>query len=243
MVGSRRKKKCPPEGAAEWMLTYGDMVTLLLCFFVMLFSAAEIDGSELKLILAAFSGLGIYEGGNTLTTGRLAELGNVIETLPSMEKGRALDKARKLAVSMFQPEIKTRMVDIKEDERGLVISLSADSFFRPASAEVNIEETRELLQRLTMLLNSEELSGRKFRIEGHTDSAPTDPDGPFPSNWELSNARTTNVLRYLIRYGADEQQFQVAGFAHTVPKASNESPEGRAINRRVDVVILSEGHE
>ena len=117
MVGSRRKKKCPPEGAAEWMLTYGDMVTLLLCFFVMLFSAAEIDGSELKLILAAFSGLGIYEGGNTLTTGRLAELGNVIETLPSMEKGRALDKARKLAVSMFQPEIKTRMVDIKEDER------------------------------------------------------------------------------------------------------------------------------
>src|SRR6056297_3644049 len=116
-------KKCPPEGAADWMLTYGDMVTLLLTFFVMMYTTAEVDGSQLKLILAAFSGLGVLEGENTLQAGELAELGNNIMTLPSVDKGRALDKARKRAISQFQPEIKSKKVRVTEDERGLVISL------------------------------------------------------------------------------------------------------------------------
>ena len=235
-----RKKKCPPEGAPEWMTTYGDMVTLLLTFFVMMYTTATVDGSKLKLIIAAFSGLGVLSGGNTLQSGQLAELGNNIMTLPSMEKGRALDTARKRAVSQFQPEIKSNKVRITEDERGLIISLAADSFFRPASAEVDIEAARETLQKASSLLVS--LPERTFRIEGHTDSAPTDPDGPWETNWELSAARATNVLHYLVDFGANERQFQVAGFADTEPLADNATPEGRAYNRRVDIVILTEGH-
>ncbi|HOV62425.1 MAG TPA: OmpA family protein, partial [Spirochaetia bacterium] len=139
-----------------------------------------------------------------------------------------------------QPEIKSNMVRIKEDERGLIISLAADAFFAPASAEIDIENARETLQKASALLSS--LPERKFRIEGHTDSLPTDPTGPWPTNWELSTARATNVLHYLVDFGVDERQFQVAGFADTVPIASNDTPEGRAYNRRVDIVILSEGH-
>ena len=239
MADRKRKHKCP-EGAPDWMLTYGDMVTLLLTFFVMMYTTAEVDGSELKLILAAFSGLGIYEGGNTLEAGRLAELGNNVMTLPSLEKGRALDKARKKAISQFQPEIKSNKVRITEDERGLIISLAADSFFKQASAEVDIESTRELLFKLAGLLTS--LEGRKFRIEGHTDSMPTDPNGPWPTNWELSADRAINTLKYLTEMGVPEDQFQVAGMSDTVPLASNDTPEGRAYNRRIDIVILSEGH-
>lgn len=233
-------KKCPPEGAADWMLTYGDMVTLLLTFFVMMYTTAEVDGSQLKLILAAFSGLGVLEGGNTLQAGELAELGNNIMTLPSVDKGRALDKARKRAISQFQPEIKSKKVRVTEDERGLVISLAADSFFRPASAEVDIENTRETLQKVSQLLIS--LEDRKFRVEGHTDAAPTDPTGDWPTNWELSAARAVNTLKYLVEYSVPEDQFQVAGFADTVPLATNDTPEGRAYNRRIDIVILSDGH-
>ncbi|MBN2509624.1 MAG: flagellar motor protein MotB [Spirochaetales bacterium] len=239
MAEFKKKKKCP-EGAPDWMLTYGDMVTLLLTFFVMMYTTAEVDGSELKLILAAFSGLGIYEGGNTLEAGRLAELGNNVMTLPSLEKGRALDKARKSAISQFQPEIKSNKVRITEDERGLIISLAADSFFRQASAEVDIENTRELLFKLAGLLTG--LSDRKFRIEGHTDSMPTDPDGPWPTNWELSADRAINTLKYLTELGVPENRFQVSGMSDTVPLASNDTPEGRAYNRRIDIVILSEGH-
>jgi len=235
-----RNKKCPPEGAPDWMLTYGDMVTLLLTFFVMLFTTAEINGSKLQLIIAAFQGLGVLQGGNTLESGQLSELGNTIMQLPSQESGRALDTARKQAISQFEPEIKSEKVRVSVDERGLIISLAADSFFKSGSADVNIEESRELLQKIAGLLIS--LHGSKFAIEGHTDSLPTDPNGPFPSNWELSTARATNVLRYLVDFGVPDDNFRVVGYGDTQPIASNDTEEGRALNRRIDIVILSEGH-
>ena len=138
-----KKKKCPPEGAPAWMLTYGDMVTLLLTFFVMLYTTATVDGYKLKIVLSAFSGLGMLEGGNTLQIGQMAELGNTIESFPSLQRGRSLDKARKRALSIFQPEVESKMVRVTENERGLVISLAADSFFEVASAEVDIEASRK----------------------------------------------------------------------------------------------------
>lgn len=224
------------------MVTYGDMTTLLLTFFILMFTTAEIDGAELRMILAAFQGLGSLRGGNTLQVGKLAELGHTIMRLPSREAGKALDKARRTAISQFQPELKTKKVRIKEDERGLIISLAADSFFEPASAEINIEESRQVLQKVATLMSSPDLKRRKFRIEGHTDNIPTDPEGTWETNWELSADRAVNVLHYLVDFGVDESQFQVAGFADTVPLASNDTREGRAYNRRVDIVLLTEGH-
>ena len=240
MVEMRKKKKSHQEGAADWLLTYGDMVTLLLAFFVMLFTVSEVDEHRLQLIIAAFSGLGILEGGNTLEPGELAEMGNMIMALPSQERGRALDNARKEAISQFQPEIKTKKVRVTVDERGLVISLAADSFFREASADVDIEAARELLQRIVGLLKT--LPDSSFAIEGHTDATPTDPEGDFASNWELSSARANNVLHYLVDLGADEGRFQTRGYADTMPIADNDTRDGRAYNRRIDIVVLSEGH-
>jgi chemotaxis protein MotB len=177
-------------------------------------------------------------------------------SLPSMESGSALDKARKKAISLFQPEIISNMVRIKEDERGLIISLSGDVFFEPSSAEINIEANRVLLQKIATLLNSEELSLNKFRLEGHTDSIATDPEGDYESNWNLSSERAISVLNYLVQFGVNENQFQVSGFADTVPYLRvdelpfediykydrNITEEERAYNRRVDIVILTEGH-
>ena len=237
-----RKAKKKSEGAPDWLLTYGDMTTLLLTFFVMLFTTAEVDGSELRLILAAFQGLGSFSGGNTLDAGKLAELGNTIMDLPSQERGRALDEARRTAISLFSPEIQAKKIRVKQDERGLVITLAGDAFFRPASAEIDIEDTRDLLQRISVLLSSPDLTERKYRIEGHTDATPTDPSGAWPTNWELSAARSANVLHYLVDFGVEEMQFQIAGFAESTPLFSNETEEGRAYNRRVEIVVLTEGH-
>ncbi len=235
-------KKCEECTVPEYMLTYGDMVTLLLTFFVLLYNPQTIEESRMQLILAAFSGLGMQSGGNTLQVGKLAELGNTVMALPSLEYGRAMDKSRKKAISLFQPEINTKKVRITEDERGLIISLAADSFFRKGSAEIDMEKARSTLQKVSSLLKSPAMKGRIFRIEGHTDSVPTDPGGEYPTNWELSTARATNVLHYLVDFGVNEKQFQVAGFADTRPLASNDTEEGRAYNRRVDIVILTEGH-
>ena len=242
-----KKKREAEEAKSEWLVTYSDMVTLMLCFFVALFNPDEIEPSQLAALISEFNnrGLGINIGGNSLSQGKNAELGNTINSLPSMEKGRAIGTAFRLAVSMFNPEVKASHVKITQDERGLIISLASDAFFAPASARINIEETRDILLRLGSFLNSPEVQGipgRKFRIEGHTDAEAIDPAGPWEDNWDLSTARAIAVLHYLTDIGVDEKKFQVAGFADTMPVSSNATPEGRAYNRRVDIVILNEGH-
>ncbi|MDR3170757.1 MAG: flagellar motor protein MotB [Treponema sp.] len=240
-----RKKKEDEGVKGDWIVTYSDMVTLLLCFFVALFDTTEADPAEMAAFISAISniGMGASTGGNTITSGKSAELGNTIMSLPSMDKGRSLGAALQKAVSLFNPEVKTKTMKITQDERGLIISFASDAFFNSASAIINIENTRAMLLRLGSLLNSEEVRGRKFRIEGHTDSIPVDPrEGLWESNWELSTARSIAVLHYLTDIGVEEKRFQVAGFADTMPVSTNETAEGRAYNRRVDVIILDEGH-
>ncbi|MCK5249265.1 MAG: flagellar motor protein MotB [Spirochaetaceae bacterium] len=240
-----KKKNKKNIGGDDWLVTYADMVTLLLTFFVILMNPDNpIDSQRIELIMQAFQGLGPLRGGNTLSEGILAELGNDVAAMPSTTRGNRLNEARKKAISEFQPEIQNRFVKIKEDERGLVISLAGDILFKRASAEIDLERSRNALQKLARFLESPEIADRKIRLEGHTDSSPTDPDGPWPTNWELSSARSAAVLHYLVDYGANESRFQVAGFADTVKLKDPETrEEDRAENRRVDIVILKEAHE
>lgn len=242
---TRKKKGKDSGGADDWLTTYADMVTLLLTFFVLLMNPENpIDSQRIELITQAFQGLGPMQGGNTLSEGLLAELGNEVSTLPSKTGGSRLNEARRKAVSEFHPEIQNRFVKIKEDERGLVITLAGDFLFQRASAEVNLEQSRNTLQKLAQYLESDAVDHRKIRLEGHTDSLPTEPQGPWPTNWELSSARSSSVLHYLVDYGATENRFQIAGFADTIKLRDPERTEAdRAENRRVDIVILKEAHE
>lgn len=235
-----RKKKEASAASSGWLNTYADMVTLMLCFFVMLYDPSEVDITQLATMTASVSN-DLTGGGQSLAAGRLSDLGNTINSLPSMEKGNSLGLAVKRAVSLFAPDIKTNKISITSDERGLVITLAADSFFKVASAELNIEETRDTLLRISQLLTDSSISNKRFRIEGHTDSGNTNPE-LWPSNWELSTARAVNVLHYLTDFGSDEKRFSVAGYADTRPYYSNDTEEGRAYNRRVDIIILDDGH-
>lgn len=244
---AKKEKKEPEKPSTAWQGTYGDMITLMLCFFVMLFDPESKDAIQMAAMTAAISG-DPTAGGQSLATGRLADLGNTVSSLPSLEKGKSLGPSAKRAVSIFAPEInKTNKITISSDERGLVISLASDAFFEYGSAELNIEESRDVLLRLAQFLSSDELykdpdgNIRKYRIEGHTDSSPFSSE-LYPSNWELSAARAANVLHYLSDYGADEDRFVIAGYADNQPMRSNDTEEGRAYNRRVDIIILDEGH-
>ncbi len=242
-----RPKKCPPceEGAPAWLLTYGDMVTLVLTFFVLLYALTpKIEPQQFQLILAAFQGLGNLDGGNTLSEGKLAELGNTVMSLPAMQSGRSLAQARRTAISIFEPEIKSKMVRITQDERGLVISLSSDSFFESGSAELKREEARETIQKLGSLLSSQAVVGRNVRFEGHTDDDPTGPGSRWPSNWHLGGDRALNTMLYTLEYVSNtdiEKRFSSTSFGEMRPLVDNTSREGRAYNRRVDVIILSDG--
>ncbi len=237
---AKKERKGPSAPSKEWMATYGDMITLMLCFFVMLYNPSEADPAQMAQLVASLQ-TSTEGGGMSLAAGRMADLGNTINSLPSMEKGKSLGLAVKRAVSLFAPQIKTNKISITSDERGLVITLAADSFFQTGSADLNIDETRDSLLSIGQFLTSPELAGRRFRVEGHTDSGDTNPE-QWDSNWELSAARAVNILHYLTDFGADEGRFSVAGYADTRPFFSNETEEGRAYNRRVDIIILDEGH-
>jgi chemotaxis protein MotB len=239
-----KKKKAEDAIPSTWLNTYADMITLCLCFFVILFNPDDVTQAQLDAISDSIrqGGIGAMSGGFTISPGRNADLGNTIMSLPSMERGRVMGTAMRKATSVFSPEIRSNKVKVTHDERGLVITLAGDAFFYPASAQINIEATRDILLRLGTFLVSSDLRGRKFRIEGHTDATDVDPYGPWEDNWQLSVERSRAVLRYLTDLGINENNFQIAGFAATVPVSTNETEEGRANNRRVDVIILDEGH-
>ncbi|MBN2652338.1 MAG: flagellar motor protein MotB [Spirochaetales bacterium] len=240
---ARRKKKEKKSGndTPAWMTTFSDMTTLLLTFFVLLYTTATVDGSQLRLIINAFISAGFLQGGNTMEKqGELVEMGNRVEAMPSNERGTRLNKALRNAISQFQPEIQAKKIKVENNERGIVISLSGKHFFKPGSAMVEIEDTKDILNKVATLLSS--LPDRKFRIEGHTDSTPVARGGIWESNWELSTARAVNVLQYLIEYGVNEKDFYVCGYADTMPSVLEVTEEDRQINRRVDIVILDDAH-
>jgi chemotaxis protein MotB len=240
-----KKQKKAEEATPDTSLnTYADMVTLMLCFFCIFFNPDDVTQAQLDAVSTSMQtgGLGARAGGLTLAAGRAADMGASIMSLPSQEKGRSLGTALRKATSVFSPEVRSSRLRITIDERGVVITLASDAFFNPASARINIEATRDILLRLGGYLGSEELKGRKFRIEGHTDNIDVDPTGPYKSNWELSAQRSINILNYLTGLGIEEKRFQVAAFSDTVPIATNDTPEGRAYNRRVDIIILDDAH-
>ena len=252
---AKKEKKEPDKPSTAWQGTYGDMITLMLCFFVMLYDPSEVDLTALNQIQQSISvteesiEAAVPTGGQSLAQGKLADLGNSISALPSAEHGKSLATAKKKAVSLFAPEVKSAKITITSDERGVVISLASDTFFEQGNADLNIDETRDILLKLSKFFQDSELKNRRFRIEGHTDSNPVTPvfdengnNVGFPSNWELSTARAANVLHYLSDFGVDEKQFSLAGYADTRPMFSNETKEGQAYNRRVDIIILDEGH-
>ena len=95
MAERKKKQKIEDMPAPAYMTTYGDMVTLLLTFFVLMYSAETAKGEDVQVILSAFKGMGMMSGGNTLEEGKLAELGNTVDSLPSLEKGRSLSVCRR----------------------------------------------------------------------------------------------------------------------------------------------------
>ena len=115
-----KEKKEPEKPSTAWQGTYGDMITLMLCFFVMLYNPSEVDVTQLATITQALqmNETETVNGGMSLSTGKLSDLGNTINSLPAIEKGRSLGLAKKKAVSLFAPDVKSNRITITSDERG-----------------------------------------------------------------------------------------------------------------------------
>lgn len=216
----------PPE--EDWLTTYADTVTLLMCFFVMLVAMSKIDVSKYEQVMQGIQN----------------EMGQKeFESPTRLLKVDVEDVVYAMGADQF--------MTVGTDDRGVVIELASSAFYKPGSADIRAEAI-PLLQKMTQALKAPRYRAYTIAIEGHTDDDPINTV-VFPSNWELSAARATRVARFMIEQGVNPVRLQATGFAETRPKVPNRDakgvaiPENQAVNRRVIIRVfpmdIDEGRE
>lgn len=231
----KRKPKEQPPGSPAWMTTYSDLVTQLLAFFVLLFSLSSISESKYQEIAASLRGA--LTGSPSVLKGGLNPLGEnlpfEIEITPHIDT--EYREIYEEIEAMLAEEGVGAAVEIYSEERGMVISFKEKIFFTIGSADL-LPEARNLLLRVGRILAADD---HDIRVEGHTCDLPI-RTASFPSNWELSTSRATNVTRFLIEeVGIAPSRLGATGYAEFRPIVPNNSDENRVRNRRVDILLLS----
>ncbi|MGB8772073.1 MAG: OmpA family protein [Candidatus Korobacteraceae bacterium] len=242
----------------RWLVSYADFVTLLFAFFVVMYASAQVDqkraGRLSVAIESAFQQLGIFQtdphkpatvihkplSGSRKTTGdpavelsRLASEGLGQQAVNHKKEDFTAIRAE--LEKALSTEIKRNEVALRTEPDGLVVSLREMGFFDSGSAAMK-PEAEAAFARVAQILQEHACA---VRIEGHTDTVPIHTS-QFASNWELSTARATELVKALIeKYGVAPERLSAAGYAEFHPVASNASPKSRQLNRRVDIVILA----
>lgn len=237
----RKKRETEKKGSPEWMTTYSDLVTLLLCFFVLLFAFSEIDAQKFQMIMNSLQGsLGVFSGGKTIQENPYINTSNLPEDDITTEREEIEDFMKlKALIDEYAEEmgLQTQLIATIE-ERGLVIRILDNVFFDSGRADLK-QEARSVITYIGDFLNEDEFKAKQIKVEGHTDSDPIVSSNRFPTNWELSAIRATNVLRFLVEENnIAEDRISSAGYSYYRPVAENDTPENKAKNRRVDIVVL-----
>ena len=220
-------------GTPAWMVTYGDMMSLLLCFFVLLFSFSTIDVVKFRDVIIELQGaLGVLSGGPmVLNLGDIPARRMTENLSASQSRLKHVQETiqKEAEQEGFQDAIQTTL-----DERGLMIRFTDTVLFDLGKADIKpvaLPVLATVAQEIAGIANP-------VRIEGHTDPTPIHTP-QFPSNWELSTARATAIVHYLMEEGGvSPERLSAAGYAFYHPVVPNNTPENRARNRRVDMIIL-----
>ncbi|HEY4361264.1 MAG TPA: flagellar motor protein MotB [Bryobacteraceae bacterium] len=250
---ARKKKPEAPENHERWLVSYADFITLLFAFFVVMFASSQTDKAKARQISQAVESAldpsrssGAAPSVAKILGGTVDDKGqgnaqmkgpggaqkaakeaqeDIMELLPSMKNLNAELKS----------EIADGKIEVSLEPRGLVVSMKQTAFF-PSGGDFLDPATLPILSKIAGIVNA---VPNPILIEGHTDSQPIHT-AKFPSNWQLSTARSIAMLDILTsQFNVNRSRAGVVGFADNVPEASNDTPEGRSRNRRVDIVILN----
>ena len=228
----KKKHDSEHENLERWLLTYADLITLLLAFFIVMYSMSKVDAKKFGAMSQALQ---------TILRGKGSSVLKGEASLKGIEDGGGALKIGDL--KLLQVKIKKMAkdmglegkIDATMDDRGLVIHVSESAFFDQGSAELK-PEAAKVLDGIAGLLKD---IPNHVRIEGHTDNKPIKTER-YPSNWELSVNRATVCVRFLIeRHEFPPERISALGYGEYRPIASNTDDTGRAKNRRVDIVVLS----
>lgn len=206
----------------RYLITYADLITLLLGLFILLYTASNLDIQKYEKMLSAF--------GNVFGT----ETAKIkIDAIPDKVISTPLDKLKN-DITQLIAESDTKSIRMEENERGITIHILEDIVFPSGSADLK-STSKIVLKRVADIIKK---LPNDIRVEGHTDNIPIN-SSVFPSNWHLSVARALNTAYYLIKEeGVNPDKVSIVGYAEYKPIESNDTPYGRASNRRVDIVII-----
>jgi chemotaxis protein MotB len=254
---ARKRRHEEHQNHERWLISYADFITLLFAFFVVMFASSQTDKAKVQQVSESVRDAlenggvkaAVHEilGGTVDNTGK----GNAMMKGPGGTQKVTVPRddipVEKVAVTELMPsmkylnqalsqEIKDGKVDVRLESRGLVVSLRQAAFF-PSGDDLVAPAALGSMTKIAGVIRG---LSNPILLEGHTDSIPIHTDR-FPSNWQLSAARSIAMLDLLCdRYNLPRSRFHIAGYADTSPVDSNDTPEGRAHNRRVDLVILSQ---
>lgn len=189
-------------------------------------------------LLFALTGCGInFYAGRSGDTSRIHNLSSELEKLRTQKEMEMaqLEEAKRLLEERLQNEIRDKQVQLQMAERGLVLTFVAEVLFDSGKAQIR-PEAKETLSKVTSVI-LEKVPDREIGVEGHTDNEPIKYSG-WKSNWELSTARATSVLHFMEKQGVIPRSMVASGYGEYRPVASNDTPQGRQQNRRVEIVIL-----
>jgi len=224
------KKKCPPceEGAPAWIVTFSDLMSLLLTFFVLLLSFSTISEEDFNDAMVALqASFGIFQGQTSPLQLQYQP--------PKKKTAEALKAARRLRQKLMI-EGKERQAKIEYDAvGGLKLNLPGSVLYELGEAELR-PEAYPLLQEVAATLR--ELPDAFIEVRGHTDASPITESTRFRDNYELSYYRADAVARFLYTSGGiPSDQFEITALGANQPKATNDTPEGREANRRVELYV------
>jgi len=251
MARKKKRQEEEHENLERWLVSYADFITLLFAFFVTMYAISRVDEKKMGSVVESLQralGSTTWQEGKKQDAGVFPTsdkpLGVAIVPVNS-EKGQGKDHFEKLAAEIKKNikegqknnggEDDLNQLKFILDKRGLVLRFSERFFFDSGEASVR----PEVIPMLNSIAQTLEKIPNHIRIEGHTDSVPINTPR-FPSNWELSTARATSIVHFVLtRYQFEPTRLSAAGYGEFRPISSNKTQDGRSQNRRVDIVILS----
>lgn len=246
---ARRPKRPDPENHERWLISYADFITLLFAFFVVMYALSSLNEGKYKVfsasLLTVFGNAQSSQLGITTQPTQQEMLMKALVDRRDAREGERMrkqqERMREMAKSLGQvlaSQVANGQVKISQSTRGVVLDISASALFNTGEAELQKKSIPAMAEVAGILASGEQA----IEVEGYTDDVPI-KTARFPSNWELSSARASSVVRLFTDYGVAADRLTVVGSAANSPVAPNDTQEGRARNRRVTVTILSPAFE
>ncbi len=232
------KNKCPEceECLPAWLAAFGDLMSLLLCFFVLLLSMSSMDAKKISEAIGSLAGaMSVLEGGTKTEISKQ----RIQESTPIESRDETSEQVNRVAAAIADANEMMKKghgeaISLEESQDGFVIHLPASLLFKTGSAKIENEDALLFLKRIALIIDQLP-NDIDVSAQGHTDDQKPGKNSPYKDNWELSVARSISVLQELILDGVSPKRISAAGYGKYRPLATNATKQGRAKNRRVEL--------